>query len=89
MDLFRKADYGPTLGAAAGWGPALRCYTSMVFADTRASVIYWGSDHVAIYNERAAEVMGEGHPGLMGKSLREGFYRAWEDVRAIFESTLR
>lgn len=85
VDLFRKTDYGPTLGPASAWGPALRCYTSMVFADTRASVIYWGSDHVAIYNEKSAEVMGEGHPNLMGKSLREGFYTAWLDVRGIFD----
>lgn len=72
VDLFRQADYAHTvLGPLSTWGPALRFYTTMIFADSRAACLYWGKDHLAIYNEKAAVLMAEAHPQMLGRPLKD------------------
>ncbi|KAF2765090.1 hypothetical protein EJ03DRAFT_391703 [Teratosphaeria nubilosa] len=71
---FLKCDYGRTsLGPIAQWGPALRLYASMVFADGRGAGVYWGRDKTAFYNEKFAATLGNKHPALMGHGLFEVF----------------
>ena len=86
VDLFRRTDYGQTtLGPMAEWGPALRFYTSMLFADSRGVCMYWGPDRIATYNEKSAEVMGEVHPRLMGSAFKDIFPEIVDDIGPVFE----
>ncbi|KAH9842300.1 autoinducer 2 sensor kinase/phosphatase luxQ [Teratosphaeria destructans] len=72
--IFLDCDYGrTTLGPIAQWGPALRIYASMVFADGRGAGVYWGRDKTAFYNEKFAATLGSKHPALMGRGLFEVF----------------
>ena len=85
VDLFRRTDYSrTTLGPVAEWGPALRFYTSMLFADSRGACMYWGPDRIATYNEKSAEVMGEVHPKLMGSAFNDIFSEIADDLRPVF-----
>ena len=67
--LFLDCDYASsTLGPIADWGPSLRLYASMVFADSRGAVVYWGHNRTAIYNENYIPHIGGLHPFLVSKA---------------------
>ncbi|KAK3683277.1 hypothetical protein LTR37_020390 [Vermiconidia calcicola] len=85
-DFFRRTDFGPTLGEVSRWGPALRFYTTMLFADSRATCIYWGPERVAIYNEPCIEVMGGPDANRFGKSCKEAFPEIWDAMQPIFDT---
>lgn len=82
--LFLECDYGPTtLGPIANWGPALRLYASMVFADSRSSGVYWGPNRIVFYNEKFGVICGEAHPFHMGRGLQEAFPTVWEQINPV------
>jgi hypothetical protein len=67
--IFLDCDYSSTtMGPKSEWGPSLRAFTTMAFADSRGACIYWGPNKVAIYNEPFAVSCEKAHPFLMGKS---------------------
>jgi signal transduction histidine kinase len=75
--IFLNCDYSATtLGPKSGWGPSLRAYTTMVFADSRGACVYWGPNRIAIYNENFAVMSENIHPFLMGR----GFYEAMPEL---------
>ncbi|KAK5737809.1 hypothetical protein LTR17_006457 [Elasticomyces elasticus] len=85
-ELFLHADYdSTTLGPISAWGPALRSYTSMVFADSRPAIVYWGPDKVAFYNEKAVDTLQEAHPSLMARSFYEVFSELGPSMRPVFD----
>lgn len=85
--LFLDADYGQTtLGPKEQWGPALRLYTSMVFADSRGAGVYWGPDKICFYNEGFAVCCGQAHPFLMGRGFYEAFPELEDLMRPVFEN---
>ncbi|KAK4543224.1 hypothetical protein LTR36_005774 [Oleoguttula mirabilis] len=85
VDLFRRADFAATsMGDISSWGPALRFYATMVFADSRAACVYFGPERVALYNEEFAPLLAEAHPNMMGKSLKVDFPTVWDGTRDIF-----
>ena len=85
VELFRNADFGATaLGPISEWGPALRSYATMVFADSRAANVYWGPNRIAFYNEEFAPLLAEAHPDMMGKPLRVALPTVAEDTEMIF-----
>ncbi|KAK3617808.1 hypothetical protein LTR56_025042 [Elasticomyces elasticus] len=72
--LFLNYDWSSTtLGPIDEWGPALRLYASMIFADSRGAVLWWGHDRVAFYNEEYVANLGGIHPYLMGRSFHKAF----------------
>ncbi|KAK5751900.1 hypothetical protein LTS12_018006 [Elasticomyces elasticus] len=59
--LFLNHDWSSTtLGPVDEWGPALRLYASMIFADNRGAVLWWGDDRVAFYNEEFDQAVTTG-----------------------------
>lgn len=84
--LFLDCDFSSTtLGHKSGWGPALRSYVHMVFADSRGSCIYWGPDKVAIYNEPFSVTAQSAHPFLMGHSFAEAFPELADGITPLFD----
>ena len=72
--FFIRTDYTATsLGPKECWGPALRAYASMVFADTRGAGLFWGPELLAVYNHGLAVCIGAAHPDFMGRGLFEMF----------------
>lgn len=89
-NLFRNTDYAKTsLGPTSDWDPALRCYVSMLFADSRPACVYWGvEDRIAIYNQEFSLLLGAMHPAFMGMSFYEGFPEIADAVRPVFEASV-
>jgi signal transduction histidine kinase len=83
--IFLDCDYSSsTLGPKSEWGPSLRAYTTMAFADSRGACIYWGLNKVAIYNENFAVTAGKAHPLLMGRGFDEAFPELTQAIAPVF-----
>ena len=69
------------LGPPSRWSLSLRLYTQMVLADPRSSIIYWGTDRVAIYNESFVPLCGDRHSVFLGSKFRD----TWPEFEETFE----
>ncbi|KAK5708145.1 hypothetical protein LTR97_000685 [Elasticomyces elasticus] len=87
--LFLNYDWSSTtLGPVDEWGPALRLYASMIFADNRGAVLWWGDDRVAFYNEEYVANLGGIHPYLMGRSFCKAFPEIAHIIRPKFDQAV-
>jgi signal transduction histidine kinase len=85
----RSADWPPTLlGPPGSWSSSLKTIVGMVSANRFPQLLWWGPDHIAIYNDACAALLGARHPRALGKPLRE----VWPEetqfaakIAAVFE----
>ena len=84
-EFFRSIDWASTpLGHVATWPHALRLYTHLALTEKRASVLYWGPENIAIYNEQFVELIGSNHPAFMGSSFQVVWPEIWDSFRPLF-----
>lgn len=68
------------LGPMSGWSAELRRMANILMSDPRPAAMYWGKHRTMMYNEPYVVVMGQKHPGMMGKQFSE----AWAEVEGDF-----
>ncbi|KAE9366560.1 putative histidine kinase M3YPp [Stipitochalara longipes BDJ] len=74
-------DWGSTdLGPISEWSSELRRMANILMSDPRPAAMYWGKHRTMLYNEPYVVVMGQKHPGMMGKT----FSQAWAEVEGDF-----
>ena len=74
-------DWGSTeLGPINQWSTELRRMANILMSDPRPAAMYWGRHRTIMYNEPYVVVMGQKHPGMMGKT----FSQAWAEVESDF-----
>lgn len=84
-DLFRNLNWAATpLGPCRTWPKSLCLYTHMLFSDSRAAAIYWGPEHISIYNENLPPLIGDLHPVLMGRPFEQVMPGLWEFFGPLF-----
>jgi hypothetical protein len=76
------------LGPIDGWSSDLRGMCNLIMASPHPSAMYWGPEHVAIYNEAYAALAGKNHPELMGKRYSDMWPEIWPLVAEVFENAL-
>ncbi|HEX6634031.1 MAG TPA: response regulator, partial [Usitatibacter sp.] len=88
--LIRAKDWSTTpLGAAEGWPQSLRSAVSILLPSRAQICLFWGPQHVAIYNDAYRPTLGVKHPWALGRPGREVFSEIWEDVlRPLLEGVL-
>jgi len=85
--LARSVDWASTsLGPVEDWPSDLRIMSNMIMGSPHPAAMYWGHDHVAIYNEAYTTLAGSKHPNMMGKKYEEGWSEIWDDIRPILEA---
>ncbi|KAF2736302.1 hypothetical protein EJ04DRAFT_562548 [Polyplosphaeria fusca] len=88
--FFRSVDWAATkLGPYLDWSPALRVFVRMLFADTRAAVIWWGPELTAIYNEQYVTLAAQTHPKLMGSTFVHVYPELLADIQPVFDSIMK
>ncbi|MFC4021753.1 SpoIIE family protein phosphatase [Micromonospora sp. GCM10011542] len=88
----RDHDWAATsLGPAAGWDPAVRAVVELILASPMPMALAYGDDHVLLYNEGYAELLGTKHPGALGRPAAEVFAEIWAlpGVGEVIERTYR
>ncbi|KAK0632800.1 hypothetical protein B0T14DRAFT_445817 [Immersiella caudata] len=84
--LARSIDWGSTsLGPVEEWPADLRILSSMIMGSPHPAAMYWGPDHVAIYNEAYVALAGEKHPRLMGSRYQDAWSEIWTDIGPVLE----
>ncbi len=68
------------LGPISQWSTELRRMANILMSDPRPAAMYYGKHRTMLYNEPYVVVMGQRHPGMMGKT----FSAAWAEVEGDF-----
>ncbi|GAA3952539.1 PP2C family protein-serine/threonine phosphatase [Actinoplanes auranticolor] len=88
-DAYQRVDWAATsLGPVASWSPALRAALDLTL-HTRAPVtLLWGSDHVLVYNEAYAPMIGDKHPAALGAPAAKVFAEIWSTIGPMLDAVL-
>ncbi|MGK5678681.1 SpoIIE family protein phosphatase [Actinoplanes sp. URMC 104] len=73
------------IGPPAGWAPELQAAVATMLASRAQVVIFWGPDYCALYNDAYIAVMGDKHPGHLGRPGHEMWAEAWSVLEALFD----
>ncbi|KAL9099088.1 MAG: hypothetical protein Q9163_005358 [Psora crenata] len=86
IQFAKSIDWASTpLGPMEKWSAELRSMCNLVMASPHPAAMYWGEDHIAIYNEAYVLLAGSKHPELMGQSYRVAWTEIWDGVKGFFE----
>lgn len=87
VQFARGVDWANTsLGPIEAWSADLRAMCNLIMASPHPSAMYWGRDHVAIYNEAYVLLAGQKHPKLMGMRYRDAWAEIWDALEDVFDS---
>lgn len=67
------------VGAMDTWPASLRTASAIVLKSPVPMVLLWGQDGTMIYNDAYADLAGVRHPGMLGRSVFEG----WPEMAAF------
>jgi hypothetical protein len=56
----------------------------LIMASPHPAAMYWGPEHVAIYNEAFIALAGKKHPELMGRKYADAWSEIWSAVADVF-----
>ncbi len=70
------------LGPVAQWPQSLRTSVNLCLSSRAPMMIVWGAQHVQIYNDALAPLMGPKHPDALGRPYAESFPEIWDEVMA-------
>lgn len=79
--LIRAHDWSQTtLGPPEDWPQSLRTATRLMLNTRHPVYIWWGADHICLYNDAYRQSIGsERHPGSLGRPGRE----VWDEIWGI------
>ncbi|HEX6069155.1 MAG TPA: PAS domain-containing sensor histidine kinase [Longimicrobiaceae bacterium] len=76
------------LGPPEGWPQSLRTAAGMVVAQGIAQALCWGPDLLQIYNDAYRIVLGDKHPGALGRPVLESWSEIVGDISPLFERVM-
>ena len=86
-DLIAAKDWSTTpLGPMERWSPSLRMMTRFLLANRFPLLLWWGEDHVSIYNDAYVPVLGAKHPWALGLPVRECWSEIWDILRPLIQT---
>jgi PAS domain S-box-containing protein len=87
IQFARNIDWASTsLGSIESWPSDLRAMCNLIMASPHPAAMYWGPDHVAIYNEPYILLAGQKHPKLMGSRYRDAWIEIWDALKDVFDN---
>jgi signal transduction histidine kinase len=87
--LMRSIDWGATeLGAVERWPQSLRTAVSICLSSRFPILIWWGPEHIKLYNDAYRPMLGAKHPRSMGQKGRECWAEIWHIIGPMLESVM-
>ena len=88
--LIRAHDWSASpLGPIEGWSYELRATVGNIVNSPVAKVLMWGADHIMLYNDAYAPIIGERHPRGLGSRCATILPEVWDWNRPILEAGFR
>ena len=85
----RSVDWSSTgLGPIEEWSADLRGMCNLIMASPHPAAMYWGHEHVAIYNEPYILLAGNKHPFLMGSRYQDAWAEIWDAISDVFANAM-
>ena len=83
--LIRARDWAATpLGDVHGWPQSLRSALGICLRSHSASAVFWGPDHLFLYNDAWAALLGDRHPDSLGRPAAEVLADIWPRLAGQF-----
>ena len=76
---------GSPLGPIEHWPSPLVAALNFMLATTVPTRLLWGPEHILLYNDAYAAVIGDRHPDALGGRGRETFARVWSRMERVLE----
>ncbi|KAI5198167.1 hypothetical protein E4T39_06893 [Aureobasidium subglaciale] len=89
LSLVQKVDWAATsIGAIDDWPPELLLLFHLIILDPQPRLLLLGLDHLLLYNEAYAELVGEKHPAALGCPIREAFPETYSLTLSIVDEVV-
>lgn len=86
LRLVHSVDWAATsIGAIDDWPPELLLLFHLIILDPQPRILILGPDHLLLYNEAYAELVGERHPAAIGRPLPIVFPETTEYALSVVE----
>jgi signal transduction histidine kinase/CheY-like chemotaxis protein len=76
------------VGDPSTWPEELTGAVVTMLASRAQIMIFWGPEHIALYNDAYTVTMGDKHPGFLGRPGRELFPEAWDVLRGLLDGVV-
>ena len=87
--LMRARDWsGSPLGPPEAWPQALRSVVNLMLGSAFPMFVAWGPELAQIYNDGYIEIMGDKHPGGIGRPLLENWAEIRDDVGPLAQQAM-
>ena len=77
------------LGPRTTWSASLSLTVDIVLASGFPMAVRWGPDHIMIYNDACASLLGSKHPQALGRPLRETWPEIYDSLGPMCDAMLR
>jgi signal transduction histidine kinase len=85
----RGLDWASTpLGPTAAWPQSLRSAVSILLPSKAQICLFWGADLVKLYNDAYIPVLGQKHPGMLGRPAREVWSEIWDILGPLLRGVI-
>ncbi|NTU79071.1 MAG: response regulator [Chloroflexales bacterium] len=86
----REFNWGSTpFGTPDTWPQSLRSAVGICLNSRFPIAIYWGPQLALLYNDAWSPILGEKHPGALGRPGREVWPEIWAEIGPLFEAVQR
>lgn len=79
---------GTPLGPRAAWPAHLRTSVDICLGTRVPLMIAWGEDAIQVYNDAMAPLLGDKHPGALGRAYADSFAEIWDYQGPKFRAVL-
>lgn len=88
-ERIRKYDWASTaLGPVAGWSQAFRTALRLCMGSRFAGCIYWGPDHILLYNNAHISNLGPKHPWALGQPFSQIWPEVYDTIEVLMHRCL-
>ena len=85
----RGLDWASTpLGPTAAWPQSLRSAVSILLPSKAQICLFWGPELVKLYNDAYIPVLGQKHPGMLGRPAREVWSEIWDVLGPLLRGVI-
>lgn len=86
---YRAVNWAATpLGPVSGWSDTLVSTVSIMLHTHFPVTLLWGPELVLVYNAAYVPMIGDKHPGALGRPAREVFPEAWDVIGPMLHGAL-